>query len=184
VLAAVPASFQYGLWDSSTHERCRRLELLLLTDLRPGDYWHAAAAAAWRRGRGYFFIAVGLWLAAWAGGRIGLGAVLAAVSSAVLLWGLYFALGFRAFARGDQANGMGMLLTVGVPLAAVALGRVGGSSWLPPGMVFAASAGELPILGALLAGVVTLAVARRSLARCDGQLREWYDRHHGSKVVN
>ena len=33
VLAAVPAAFQYGLWDSSAQDRCRRLELLLLTDL-------------------------------------------------------------------------------------------------------------------------------------------------------
>ena len=31
VLSAVPAAFQYGLWDSNPHERCRRLELLLLT---------------------------------------------------------------------------------------------------------------------------------------------------------
>src|SRR5262249_45079983 len=35
VLAAVPAAFQYGLWDHSVQDRCRRLELLLLTHLRP-----------------------------------------------------------------------------------------------------------------------------------------------------
>ena len=51
VLAAVPAAFQYGLWDSTVQDRCRRLELLLLTDLNGGDYWHASLAAAWRRGR-------------------------------------------------------------------------------------------------------------------------------------
>ena len=33
LLSAVPAAFQYGLWDSSDQDRCRRLELLLLTEL-------------------------------------------------------------------------------------------------------------------------------------------------------
>ncbi|MFQ3651757.1 MAG: hypothetical protein SNJ75_15640 [Gemmataceae bacterium] len=184
VLAAVPASFQYGLWDSSVHERCKRLELLLLTDLQPGDYWHAAAAAAWRRGRGYLFLAAGLWLAAVIGGRLTLLAALAALASAVLLWGLYFALGFRAFARGQAANGLGMLLTLGLPLASVALARIGLGSWLPPGMVHAASSGHIPWLGALIAAALTLWVARHTLAECDSQLRLWYDRHHGAKVVN
>jgi hypothetical protein len=184
VLAAVPASFQYGLWDSSAHERCKRLELLLLTDLQPQDYWHAAAAAAWRRGRGYLFIAAGLWIAAVIGGRLTLLAALAAVASAVLLWGLYFALGFRAFARGQAANGLGMLLTLGLPLATVALSRIGLGSWLPPGMVHAAGNGQIPLVGALLAAALTLWVARQSLAECDTRLRLWYDTHHGAKVVN
>src|SRR4051812_41481041 len=70
VLAAVPAAFQYGLWDSSVQDRCRRLELLLLTSLRPRDYWDAAAAAAWVRGRAYFFVALLLWGAALMGGRL------------------------------------------------------------------------------------------------------------------
>src|SRR5207244_5810055 len=69
VLAAVPAAVQYGLWDSSTQDRCRRLELLLLTDLDARDYWDAAAAAAWRRGRGYFTVALWLWTASWVSGR-------------------------------------------------------------------------------------------------------------------
>jgi hypothetical protein len=184
VLAAVPASFQYGLWDSSTQERCKRLELLLLTDLRPHDYWHAAAAAAWRRGRGYLFFAAGLWLAAVWGGRLSWQGATGAISCAVLLWGLYFALGFRAFARGQAANGLGMLLTLGVPLAAIALNQMGLSSWLPPGMVYAAAQGKMPLIGALLAAGLTLWVARHSLAECDSQLRLWYDKHHGSKVVN
>src|SRR5262249_17351404 len=105
ILAAVPAAFQYGLWDANAHERCRRLELLLLTRLGGRGYWGAAAAAAWKRGRGYFVVAVILWLAAcWAGQLTCLQAV-AAAATGVLLWGLYFTLGFRAFARGFQANG-------------------------------------------------------------------------------
>ena len=62
VMSAVPAAFQYGLWDSSALDRCRKLELLLLTDLEARDYWQAAAAAAWTRGRGYFAVAVLLWV--------------------------------------------------------------------------------------------------------------------------
>jgi hypothetical protein len=58
LLAAVPAAFQYGLWDSSAQDRCRRLELLLLTRLEAIDYWRAAGAAAWRRGRGYLGVAL------------------------------------------------------------------------------------------------------------------------------
>ena len=43
VLAAVPAAYQYGLWDSNVPDRCRRLELLLLTDLDGPAYWQASA---------------------------------------------------------------------------------------------------------------------------------------------
>ena len=70
LLATVPAAFQYGLWDSSAQDRCRRLELLLLTRLDARDYWEAAAAAAWRRGRGYFAVAVLLWAAATAAASV------------------------------------------------------------------------------------------------------------------
>jgi hypothetical protein len=190
VLAAVPAAFQYGLWDSSAQDRCRRLELLLLTRLGPRDYWEAAAAAAWRRGRGYFFVAVGLWLAAWVGGRLSGPTALVAVCSGGLLWGLYFALGFRAFSRGSRANGLGMLLTIGLPAFAVALARGGLSlfgDWLPPGMVYRAATGPLSawaLGGPLAIAALTLVVSRRSLAQCDERLRHWYDGHHGNKVMS
>jgi hypothetical protein len=190
VLAAVPASFQYGLWDSSTQDRCRRLELLLLTHLDGRDYWEAAGAAAWRRGRAYFGIAVLLWAAAVASGQVPLTQAAGAVAAAVLLWGLYFALGFRAFARGVQANRLGSLLTLGLPLVAVVLFRAGWpalGALLPPGGVYAA--GSRPLTLALLPGPVlaaagTLVIARRSLTRCDRDLRRWYDRHHGQKVLD
>lgn len=189
VLAAVPAAFQYGLWDSSAQDRVRRLELLLLTELRPRDYWDAALAAAWRRGRGYFAIALGLWLAAFAGGRIGVAALLASVAAGTMVWALYFTLGFQAFARGAQSNGLGMLLTLGLPLAAWALGRAGlplVAAWLPPGMVYRAGAGPLVLawlVGPVAVTALTLVVARTALAGCDAQLRRWYDRHHGSRVL-
>ena len=108
----------------------------------------------------------------------------------VLLWGLYFALGFRAFARGAQANGLGMVLTVGLPLAAYGLARLGwplAGAWLPPGMVYRAGAGSPGLawlVGPFLTAGLTLMVARRSLAQCDARLRQWYDQHCGSKVMN
>jgi hypothetical protein len=189
LLAAVPAAFQYGLWDSNAQDRCRRLELLLLTELQPRDYWNAAAAAAWRRGRGYFAVALLLWLAAALAGQMSFAQVAAALAAGVLLWGLYFALGFRAFARGLQANGLGTLLTIGLPLLAFGLYRL---QWawlgavLPPGIVYTAGSATgslLWLLGPLLVAGLTLVIGRHALRSCDGDLRRWYDQHHGSKVM-
>jgi hypothetical protein len=188
VLAAVPAAFQYGLWDSNAQDRCRRLELLLLTELEARDYWDAAAAAAWQRGRGYFATAVVLWAAALAGGQANGTQVLAALTAGVLLWCLYFALGFRAFSRGVQASGLGMLLTLGLPLAVYCcecweyplLGRL-----LPPGSVLGATA-RAPdpwwALGPVLTAILTLAIVRQALARCQAELRLWYERHQGRRI--
>jgi hypothetical protein len=185
VLAAVPAAFQYGLWDSNAQDRCRRLELLLLTGLEPRDYWQAAAAAAWRRGRGYFFVAVTLWLAAaWAGQMSGL-QVAGVLASGVLLWSLFFTLGFRAFSNGMQANGLGSLLTLGLPLLAYGLAR---STWpslavlLPPGNVYQISAAAPTLAwagGALVLGTGALLIGRHALTHCDRDLRRWYELHHG-----
>jgi hypothetical protein len=189
LLAAVPAAFQYGLWDSSAQDRCRRLELLLLTRLRAHDYWDAAAAAAWRRGRGYFFVALLLWGAAVIAGRMSAAQGAGALAAGVLLWGLYFALGFRAFSRGAQANGLGMLLTLGLPLL-VGLVERSQLDWLtpvlPPGGVYAAAArgpGLLWGLGPLAAGAGALLVGRLALARCEPELRQWYEKHHGRKLM-
>jgi len=189
VLAAVPAAFQYGLWDSNAHDRCRRLELLLLSRLEALDYWNAASAAAWKRGRGYFGVALLLWAAAVYAGQMAVGAAVAAAAVGVLLWGLYFTLGFRAFARGTQANGLGLLLTVGLPLAAFALNRLGCPALAvltPPGAVYDAGAAEAQwwsVIGPALIAGLTLWVARRAQARCDRDLRDWYDRSHGAKVM-
>lgn len=189
VLAAVPAAFQYGLWDSSAQDRCRRLELLLLTQLNGEDYWDAAAAAAWRRGRGYFAVALLLWLAAAISGQMTTVQMLAAVASGVVLWGLYFALGFRAFSRGVQANALGMLLTLGLPLLAFALYRAGWpllAALVPAGAVYEAGrslSGLIWLPGAVLAAAVALVLARRALTTCDRELRRWYEQHHGRKVM-
>ncbi|HZV07041.1 MAG TPA: hypothetical protein VE999_18305 [Gemmataceae bacterium] len=190
VLAAVPAAFQYGLWDSNAQDRCRRLELLLLTKLEMLDYWEAAAAAAWRRGRGYLGVALLLWIAAGIAGRISFVQIGVTLASAVLLWSLYFALGFRAFARGMQASGLGLFLTLGLPLTAYVLTRFGGTflgALTPPGLVYsshAPAASIFWIVGPVFLTGLTLVLSRRSLRDGDAQLRHWYDQHHGQKVMS
>lgn len=189
VLAAVPACFQYGLWDSSAGNRCRRLELLLLTRLGGMDYWRAASAAAWRRGRGYFAVAAGLWLAAWLSGQAAVLSVLAAAASGVLLWALYFALGFRSFARGRQASGLGLTLTIGLPLFCAVVVRWFGAdaaAFLPPGNVWLAlKVGPGPMwVCAVMIGVAALIIGRAAQFTCDRELRAWYDRHHGQAAID
>jgi hypothetical protein len=187
VLATVPAAFQYGLWDSSVQDRCRRLELLLLTGLEGESYWKASAAAAWRRSRGYVAIAILLWIAAAFAQQITWVQALAGMSAGVILWGFYFALGFRAFARGAQANHLGMVLTLLVPIGTVLLAY---SDWrplavlLPPGSVYygsTASPNLWWLLGPVSAGALTLLLAHQALARCDADLRGWYERNCGIK---
>jgi hypothetical protein len=189
VLAAVPAAFQYGLWDASVQDRCRRLELLLLTPLAARDYWEAAAAAAWRRGRGYFLVAVLLLASAAVAGRISAPGALAALAAGVIVWGLYFALGFRAFTRGRQANGLGVLLTLGLPLLAYALYQAGWpvlAALVPPGGVYqsgATAVGGAWLPGPALGAIAALATARLARGGCVDELRHWYGRNHGCKVL-
>jgi hypothetical protein len=190
LLASVPAAFQYGLWDSSAQDRCRRLELLLLTRLRAEDYWDAAAAAAWRRGWGYFAVAAILWGAALVAGKVSPTQAAAALAAGVLLWCLYFALGFRAFSRGMQANGLGLVLTLLLPLLTGLAERcqlVGLTPVLPPGSVYAAAVrmpGPLWCAGPVVMAALALVVGRIALARCEPELRQWYEKHHGRKVMN
>ncbi len=190
VLAAVPAAFQYGLWDSNAHDRSVRLELLLLSGLSAEDYWNAAQAAAWRRGRGYFFVACVLWSSAVLAHIISPWEGVAALAASIVLWRLYFALGFRAFARGLEANRMGMLLTVGLPGLVFVLAKLKWNSLaacLPPGFVYYAARPNDSL--AWLAGValgagLALLIARHALATCDHELRRWYETHHGRALLD
>lgn len=190
VLAAVPACFQYGLWDSSLQDRCRRLELLLLTELDGRDYWNAASAAAWRRGRGYFAIAVLLWSASAIAGRSTLLQILAATSAATILWGLSFVLGFWAFARGRQANGFGSAMTIGLPALTIVLAKSGwpmAASLLPPGSVFYALKADATgawTLGPLLCGILALWFGISARVNCDLNLRAWFDANSGRAIAD
>jgi hypothetical protein len=187
VLSAVPAAFQYGLWDSTVQDRCRRLELLLLTNLNGADYWHASLAAAWRRGRGYLSVAGLLWLAILVSGRAPPAQVAASVAAGLVLWGFSFVVGFGAFSNGVQANGLGSLLTLGLPLAAAALYRTGVpalAALVPPGAVYTALS-EPPtwawLPGPLVTAGATLWFARHFVGSCEGHLRTWYDQNQGTQ---
>jgi hypothetical protein len=190
VLAAVPACFQYGLWDSSAQDRCRRLELLLLTGLTGRDYWDAASAAAWRRGRGYFVVALILWVAAAIAGKATVAQVTGALAAAIILWGFSFVLGFRAFARGRQANGLGSFLTLGLPLLTVALAKSGWpllASLTPPGGVCYAMLGAPNwtwTAGPLVYGTAALLLGRLAQQHCDRNLRAWYDKNAGRQMAD
>lgn len=189
LLASVPSAFQYGLWDSSAQDRCRRLELLLLTELDGQDYWNAAAAAAWKRGKGYLYVAGMLWLTGLVAGRLDAVQLTAALLASAALLGLYFTVGFWAFTRGAQANGLGTLLTIGLPtltFVGFQLGWTRLTMLLPPGAVYGAMASPTSAwtpVGPLLALAVTLWLAARTRGACEGELRRWYDSHHGAKVL-
>ena len=139
VLAGVPAAFQFGLWDTTTQDRCRRLELLLLTELAPLDYWNASLAASWRRGRGYAVSAALLWLALGLSDRAGVGETLASVAGGAVLWCFFFAVGFRGFSTGNQASGLASLLVLGAPLLLMAFlkgGHPDFADFVPAGLVY------------------------------------------------
>jgi hypothetical protein len=114
---------------------------------------------------------------------------LAAFAAGVILWGLYFAIGFRAFARGFQAGGLGLLLTLGLPLLTFVLSRAGWplmAGLLPPGAVARPGSDGTALAwlaGPALGALAALAVARLAQRRCVGELRQWYDRHHGAMVL-
>ncbi len=187
VMAAVPAAFQFGLWDPTPQDRCRRLELLLLTDLGGRDYWHASRAAAWKRGRGYLGIAALLWAALAISGRNPVADVLAAAVGGCVLWAFSFAVGFRAFSTGHQASGAASLLTMGLPLLLFALlrnGWDGAAAFVPTGLCYLPlKDGVTPAwaAGLLLTAGVTAWLTRQGWANCDRDLRAWYDANQGQK---
>jgi hypothetical protein len=189
VLAAVPAAFQYGLWDATVPDRCRRLELLLLSVLTGRDYWHASLAAAWRRGRGYLLVSLMLWAALAVGGRVTWAQAAAAAAGGAALWWFSFAVGFRAFCTGNQASGVASLLTLGLPLVLFALLRAGwdtAAAFLPTAACYLPLRDGLTVSwGAGLAQTAAAAVwlTRRGLANCDAELRAWYDANQGRKAA-
>jgi hypothetical protein len=188
VLAAVPAAFQYGLWDPTVSDRCKRLELLLLSDLGGRDYWHASLAAAWRRGRGYLAIAAVLWVALAASGRAAWYEALAAALGGAGLWAFSFAVGFRAFSTGNQASGVASLLTLGLPFLLFALVR---ANLMTLAAFVPTAACYLPLATGVTWGwaagfAFTLTMAtwltHRGLTRCEAELRAWYDANQGRKT--
>ena len=100
--------------------------------------------------------------------------MLAGVAAGTVLWGLYFAVGFWAFIHGHQANVLGLVLTLGLPLLTWMLHQLhapGLAELLPPGSVYHASVGASWMIGPVIGGLLALAIGRWSLAHCDEQLR-------------
>jgi hypothetical protein len=89
-----------------------------------------------------------------------------------------------------QANGLGLALTLGLPLLAVVCWRGGWpglAALVPPGSVYAAVGDGVTLgwlVGPVLAGLLTFALARVALVSCDQELRNWLDRHQGRKVLD
>jgi hypothetical protein len=114
----------------------------------------------------------------------------AAVAGGGILWALYFAVGFRAFTRGMEANRMGLALTIGLPIAVFVLTKIGWNFFaacLPPGAVYyAAKPGESVawLFGMFLSGALALVIGRWALHSCDRQLRLWYEQHHGRAILD
>jgi hypothetical protein len=189
VLATVPASFQYGLWDATASDRCKRLELMLLTELDGRDFAHAAAAAAWRRGRGYFFAAAILWLSLGLSSRNAWSGVLAAALGGALLWGLLFAIGFQSFAKGRQTNGLATLMTIGLPVVLVLVYRSGYGEWaglIPTGWCYVPlrSGWDTPWFTGMACGTLfTSVLLSAGIRDCKRHLQNWYDQHHSQLRV-
>jgi hypothetical protein len=99
-------------------------------------------------------------------------------------------LGFRAFARGRQANGLGSLLTLGLPLLTVALAKSGWpliAALTPPGGVCYALLAEPNwawAAGPIIYGMAALVLGQMARRRCDGNLRAWYDKNAGRQMAD
>jgi hypothetical protein len=135
-------------------------------------------------------VAVILWLAAAIAGRATVLQTAGAVAAAVTVWGLSFVLGFRAFARGRQANGLGSLLTLGLPLMTIGLAKAGWPTWAaltPPGSIWyalTATPGWPWLAGPLVYGTASLVFGRMARERCDRDLRAWYDKNSGRRLAD
>jgi hypothetical protein len=188
VLAAVPAVFQYGLWDSTISDRCKRLELLLLSDLSGHDYWRASLAAAWRRGYDYLIFAGMLWVSLAVSGRVAWHDALAAALGGLLLWGFSFAVGFRSFSTGRHSSGLASGLTLGFPILLAILIRANlepVAAFIPTALCYLplkSGVTETWLAGFAVTLAITVRLTDRGLSHCDRELRAWYDANQGRKT--
>lgn len=191
VLAAVPAAYQFGLWESNAPERQKRLELFLLTDLSGQDYARASWAAAWSRGRGYFFSAILLLTAGYLAGRYSFPQLLLATTAGVGLIFFYFAAGFRLLAKSQGGTSTGIILTLVLPLFVWGLGK---SDWpvlatfLPPGQIFFATVPGGAVVPAFSIALLCLAIFGfsalllwRACRDFDREVRDWFSSSIGSR---
>lgn len=189
VLAAVPAAYQFGLWESSIPDRQKRMEVLLMTELNARDYLHASWSAAWSRGRGYFLSATVLWLAGFYAGRFPFdNLVLGLIAGGTLIL-FYFAAGFRFLAKSSGGTITGLFLSLVLPLATWGLAASGHAriaALLPPGQVyFTTNSTSSPIPSAWIFGAILLTLLLglgllfHAYLTFDRDLRTWYSESHG-----
>jgi len=188
VLAVVPAVFQFGLWDSTVQNRCKRMELLLLTEFSAWDYWHASLMAALKRGRAYLFISAMLWSALVISDAAPWYCALASAAAAVALWMFAFAVGFRSFSTGNQTSGLASLFTLGQPLLLMACFKYdlpGYANLIPLGLCHTPVTRGVDGVWWLMMLLLTVGIAwltRTGLRQCDAELRAWYDANQGKKA--
>jgi hypothetical protein len=88
-----------------------------------------------------------------------------------------------------QANNLGMILTVGLPLITILLCRMNLeilATWVPPGGVYLPATSPVTLAwlpGPLAAGWLALLIGRETQQHCVDDLRRWYDVHHGQKTM-
>jgi hypothetical protein len=115
--------------------------------------------------------------------------VLAAAAGGAVLWAFSFAVGFRAFAAGNQSNGVASLVTLGLPLLLFGLLKAkldAAAALVPTGLCYLPLRDGLTgtwAAGFVLTALATTVLARRGLSRCEADLRRWYDRNQGKKSV-
>ncbi len=178
LLAAVPAAYQFGLWDPSPTERLKKLELLLLTDLQPRDFLAASWSASAHRGGWYLSFALILLAAGnWAGRFTPMQATLILMAMIGLI-GLYFAIGFYFLAR-TTSTLVGMTLCVVFPaLTYFDMTRSGGSlgQFLPTGTLTGAIQNPTWLLAGIviLQASVAIGLLIHATRQLDTQLRQWY----------
>jgi hypothetical protein len=111
------------------------------------------------------------------------------------LWAFSFAVGFRAFSKGNQAGGVASVLTLGLPFllfglmrAAAATGNdlfTTAAAFVPTAVCYLPLKTGITVSWAAGFTVLLLAtwwLTRRGLARCDSELRTWYDANQGRKT--
>ena len=148
----------------------------------------ASLAAAWRRGYDYLIFAGLLWVALAVSGRVSWLSAAAAALGGLSLWAFSFAVGFRAFCTGRQAGGLATALTIGLPLLLYAAIR---ANLEQLAALIPTAACYLPLktgvtaswaAGFALSLAITLRLTARGLARCERDLRTWYDANQGRRT--
>ncbi|HUR52661.1 MAG TPA: hypothetical protein VMZ71_00890, partial [Gemmataceae bacterium] len=93
------------------------------------------------------------------------------------------------FCTGNQASGIASFLTLGMPLVLFALLRANLdtlAAFVPTASAYLPLRDGLSLswfAGLSLVAAASIGLTRRGLARCDDELRAWYDANQGRKTA-